>query len=163
ALHGFENAREEFPSDGWIPYMMPYIEQSTVAQEFWSGTDYWTAVGTKIPLLYCPSEPRGHVNYGSEPYSISLTWYVAGAGLDFNDSNIVVNIGFPWPGNSLPDSSRAGILTYTSTDFFDSSGNYLSSLPRRGAKISQVTDGLSNTVMIGERPPSPDLGWGWWR
>src|SRR5262249_10247118 len=29
-------------------------------------------------------------------------------------------------------------------------------------KISQVTDGLSNTVMIGERPPARDLGYGWW-
>jgi prepilin-type N-terminal cleavage/methylation domain-containing protein/prepilin-type processing-associated H-X9-DG protein len=25
-----------------------------------------------------------------------------------------------------------------------------------------VTDGLSNTIMIGERPPSADLWWGWW-
>ncbi len=29
-------------------------------------------------------------------------------------------------------------------------------------KIAQVTDGLSATVIVGERPPSPDLEYGWW-
>ncbi len=28
--------------------------------------------------------------------------------------------------------------------------------------FSQVTDGLSNTLLIGERPPSADLRFGWW-
>ena len=52
--------------------------------------------------------------------------------------------------------SRAGILTaitrYTSTG-----------VVCQGGKISQVTDGLSNTVMIGERPPGPGFygQWAW--
>lgn len=29
-------------------------------------------------------------------------------------------------------------------------------------KMSQVTDGLSNTLMVGERPPSYNLVFGWW-
>lgn len=31
-----------------------------------------------------------------------------------------------------------------------------------GVKIAHVTDGLSNTLMVGERPPSNDLWFGWW-
>jgi prepilin-type N-terminal cleavage/methylation domain-containing protein/prepilin-type processing-associated H-X9-DG protein len=31
-----------------------------------------------------------------------------------------------------------------------------------GIKVSQITDGLSNTLMVGERPPSPDRWVGWW-
>src|SRR5262249_22530318 len=61
----------------------------------------------------------------------------------------------------FPDSSRSGILTYTRTYFFDSSGKFLDATVH-GGKISQVTDGLSNTVMIGERPPTPDLWIGRW-
>ena len=29
-------------------------------------------------------------------------------------------------------------------------------------RIADITDGLSNTLMIGERPPSADLRFGWW-
>lgn len=28
--------------------------------------------------------------------------------------------------------------------------------------LLDITDGLSNTLLVGERPPSPDQQWGWW-
>jgi prepilin-type N-terminal cleavage/methylation domain-containing protein/prepilin-type processing-associated H-X9-DG protein len=31
-----------------------------------------------------------------------------------------------------------------------------------GLRVTDITDGSSLTLMIGERPPSADLGWGWW-
>jgi prepilin-type processing-associated H-X9-DG protein len=33
---------------------------------------------------------------------------------------------------------------------------------RTGVSPQNITDGLSNTVMIGERPPPKSLGMGWW-
>jgi prepilin-type processing-associated H-X9-DG protein/prepilin-type N-terminal cleavage/methylation domain-containing protein len=45
---------------------------------------------------------------------------------------------------------------YTASDgIFDPSNSV-------GLRFDSVTDGLSNTLMVGERPPSADLIWGWW-
>ena len=35
-------------------------------------------------------------------------------------------------------------------------------MSNRGVKITDVMDGSSNTLMVGERPPSKDLVYGWW-
>jgi prepilin-type N-terminal cleavage/methylation domain-containing protein/prepilin-type processing-associated H-X9-DG protein len=32
----------------------------------------------------------------------------------------------------------------------------------KGVALGTITDGSSNTLMVGERPPSPDKVWGWW-
>jgi len=34
--------------------------------------------------------------------------------------------------------------------------------PNSQVTFTQITDGLSNTLMVGERPPSKDLYFGWW-
>ena len=31
-----------------------------------------------------------------------------------------------------------------------------------GVRMCAIKDGTSNTLMVGERPPSSDLDWGWW-
>jgi len=33
---------------------------------------------------------------------------------------------------------------------------------RKGIKLEQISDGTSNTLMIGERPPQANLFYGWW-
>ena len=40
--------------------------------------------------------------------------------------------------------------------------NGIFEVPTRGVGIAAVTDGTSNTIMVGERPPAADLFWGWW-
>lgn len=32
----------------------------------------------------------------------------------------------------------------------------------KALKVSEIQDGLSNTLAIGERPPSKEIWWGWW-
>ena len=33
---------------------------------------------------------------------------------------------------------------------------------RSRTKLTDITDGSSSTLMLAERPPTPDLDWGWW-
>src|SRR5262249_51486339 len=118
----------------------------------------------KLPLLYCPSEPRGHQSYNAGGgWWFACTWYLGVVGLDYHDGQSFVYLGNTTYAtyDVFPEPSRSGILSYTQYDFRDSTGRRLG-LAFHGGKVSQVTDGLSNTAMIGERPPSPNLNWGWW-
>lgn len=40
--------------------------------------------------------------------------------------------------------------------------DWRSAKPKHPIRIMSMADGTSNTVMVGERPPSSDLYWGWW-
>src|SRR5262249_22731046 len=139
AIHNYVNTYEQFPTDYWIVDLLPFIEQSNLAQELQTAgfPDYSSLWGTKLPLSNCPSDPRGDFIWTSAPYSAGLTWYVAVAGIDFVDTH--------------SSTIRSGILAYTHIGNTD-----------QGGTISQVTDGLSNTVMIGERPPGPNSYYGFW-
>lgn len=49
------------------------------------------------------------------------------------------------------------------SDFsFTSSTNGIFDPQSSGIAMHQVTDGLSNTLIVGERPAAADLFWGWW-
>src|SRR5262249_27695616 len=98
-----------------------------------------------IQTFVCPSDPRSASKYTATVNGISddygLTWYAANAGKNF--------------------STRDGVMYYV---------QITTTTPvRYGSrhKITDLTDVTSNTILAGERPPSPDgnfepLFWGWW-
>jgi prepilin-type N-terminal cleavage/methylation domain-containing protein/prepilin-type processing-associated H-X9-DG protein len=43
--------------------------------------------------------------------------------------------------------------------YFDQTGTFYR---QSRVRMAEITDGLSNTVLVGERPPSADLDYGWW-
>jgi prepilin-type N-terminal cleavage/methylation domain-containing protein/prepilin-type processing-associated H-X9-DG protein len=117
----------------WATLILPFLEQDNLAQ-----ADY-TVYSTRAVCLYaCPSDPRGLQYYpGNREYGkLALTDYLAVTGT-------MTFVGAPTPG--LPRPQCDGVI-------------YESSRTR----IADITDGTSNTVLVGERPPSPNLFWGWW-
>jgi prepilin-type N-terminal cleavage/methylation domain-containing protein/prepilin-type processing-associated H-X9-DG protein len=147
ACHNYESALGALPpgrnpasptlftgAGGWTYRLLPYIEQGPLYDN--CQRDFGGNIGTPVSLYFCPSDPRGDVT-GKGGTTVGtrtsgLTWYVGVTGATYN------------PDGTVP-AGQGGI--------FD---------PPKTVRVTDVTDGMSNTLMIGERPPAADLVFGWW-
>jgi prepilin-type N-terminal cleavage/methylation domain-containing protein/prepilin-type processing-associated H-X9-DG protein len=117
----------------WATLILPFLEQDNLAR---AGYAVYTA--RAVRSYACPSDSRalqyypGNREYGKE----GLTDYLAVTGT-------MTFVGDPTTG--LPRRRCDGVM-------------YESSRTR----LADITDGASHTVLVGERPPSPNLFWGWW-
>ena len=162
ALHHYHDANEKFPqayneywnfcepadtlSDpdfrprkSWASLILPYIEQQNIDR-----IGVLTAQRHDVAVFLCPADPRrsspgGHFKYLGDRFGLTSYLAVEGSGYARGPSDTNLNLEFGGP--------KDGIL-YRSSD----------------TRLTHVTDGTSSTVMLGERPPSPDpdLDWGWW-
>jgi prepilin-type N-terminal cleavage/methylation domain-containing protein len=157
----------------WLAYILPFIEQDnlwnkalTYAQTgggtltavgyWWPWGSFWDganaipanpALGTPVKTYICPSEPRNlTLEYiaqgtsGAAATAIAYTEYMGVDGIQGQDAN----------GTTWPVGDKSGILVNSGFD------------QARKIRIASITDGTSNTLMVGERPPTVDLFGGWW-
>jgi len=132
----------------WQVRVLPYIEQSTLQQLVIgkaNSTDYAAARAAmrKVPvaLFQCPSDPNSSQPdlSGSDPIYRSNYLGVTG-----NDD---------WfEAGDWGDNGRNGVFAVYS---------WQRSTTRKPIRVTDVTDGTSNTVAVGERPVNPTGGWGW--
>jgi prepilin-type N-terminal cleavage/methylation domain-containing protein/prepilin-type processing-associated H-X9-DG protein len=130
----------------WMALSMQYYEQDNlykVADDFAhtaSTTDPWRgpnpALATTVKMWVCPADPRTDIATVVHDEASGTDIKVA-----FTEYLGVSGLGFNPPNN-----------VDTSGVFFR-----LSKI-----RIAEVTDGLTNTLFVGERPPSQDLDFGWW-
>lgn len=171
ALHNYESARRTWPAHSsepakgkgfaarrgsWFTSVLPYFEEDGLFNSFdptkhWHDTVNEKAVMTPVPALRCPSAPDRDgfewtvlVDYANETattattsarafYPGGLTDYanVGGVGKELNDSLPI--------DRRLLDHFNCGILKKTAV------------------KVAEVTDGLSNTVLLLECAGRPRL------
>jgi prepilin-type N-terminal cleavage/methylation domain-containing protein len=124
---------------GWMYQILPFVDQNTIYQQGQS-TDaglQWETWSIVVPTYLCPSDPRLHAG----------------------------GIWVPWPDfRSLQNfamTSYNGVVGKSSepNDNNEWDGVFGRTL---GVRLMQVQDGASNTLLVGERPPSPNEYWGWW-
>jgi prepilin-type N-terminal cleavage/methylation domain-containing protein/prepilin-type processing-associated H-X9-DG protein len=154
-LHVYHDALDHFPpgsddgpygSDllirdrgGWHEHLLPYLEQDTVSnslQQWISGGGgtavyyNWNARFEPIPVLFCPSDPNS-------PKMHSVPWDDQGL-----HSNYVACAGStPFnPPTGPPSDELDGIFYWKSQ-----------------TRLSDIPDGTSNTLMVGEILVSPDV------
>ena len=137
----------------WAVYLMPFIEQNNVYQAWDGGTMryYATPIQARSPIgvYFCPSRrapmvstandgPRTGPTYPFTPGGCSD--YAANEGNGFNDNGPNANGVFIWHGDdtqvlSLPFSNSNAKLTQI----------------KSSVNFAGITDGTSNTFMIGEK------------
>jgi prepilin-type N-terminal cleavage/methylation domain-containing protein/prepilin-type processing-associated H-X9-DG protein len=163
-----------YTSWSWLAAILPYVEQDNLWNEayewaqigggtpasigyWWPWGDFWDhppkvapnpALGTAVQIYICPSEPRDLlVEYealgGDKSIPIAFTDYLGVDGLE-GQGDATGYCG------KEPIGDMSGILIHSGWD------------KARKVNMLSVTDGLSKTLMVGERPPSADLFYGWW-
>ncbi len=123
---------------GWGTMLLPYLDQGPLYQQLRTDRPCWdavnaTAVRTRLSVFICPSATDADGNFavvndsGTELAQFSRSTYVANAGRDE-----------PWGYDQEIDLSK-----YADGPLYRNSR----------IRAAHVTDGLSNTVFIGEHAP----------
>jgi prepilin-type N-terminal cleavage/methylation domain-containing protein/prepilin-type processing-associated H-X9-DG protein len=135
----------------WMATLMPYYEQDNlykVADDFARTKDIYAwsnpALSQVMAIWTCPADTRTLQVEFAENLNVGLTEYLGVSGLRGDDYTALGN-----------KADKSGIL-------FGSNLSPPSFTQSRSVRIGEVTDGLSNTLMVGERPPSTDMLFGWW-
>ena len=156
ALHNYHDTTSSFPpglaTDSyryltWMGRLLPFTEENALWQQTQSAYGVtpmpWQApphAGDRsLPLYSCPADYRMFL---AAP-TVEVYWLAGGVTLQ-------------------PLTVRVGLTSYlgvSGTDLYARDGIFYA-----GSRIrfKDITDGASQTLLVGERPPSGDLQYGWW-
>lgn len=170
ALLNYESAHRRFPAQSsqpssgpgfstkrssWFVGILPFYEQGNLYRSYDAGSDWHApvnemAVTTQIPTLLCPSSPEREgfewtvlVNYASPsaPFDLVPRDFYNGAPTDYSNVggvgtqlNAILPLRF-----QLADPRNCGVLK------------------REAVRLAEITDGLSNTILVVECAGRPNL------
>jgi prepilin-type N-terminal cleavage/methylation domain-containing protein/prepilin-type processing-associated H-X9-DG protein len=167
ALHNYESARSEFPMSkrgfkdttlpeaaqrSWMPDALPYIEQGALLAQYDLKENWWVGnngalAQTQLRVVQCPSTPNPdrlqNKLEASPPHKIGATtdyYVVEGISANFN-----TNAGLS--GADLLTGDRTGVMV----------GWTAVASPRPSNRITSITDGTSNTILVGENSGREDV------
>jgi prepilin-type N-terminal cleavage/methylation domain-containing protein/prepilin-type processing-associated H-X9-DG protein len=174
------NTTQKYWMLSWMARLLVFLEQDnlwreTEFQETNTGVppplryDPWynpryVGLGTEEKVFSCPADSRTLIDtviteYGYK-FDVAFTAYQGVNGICHRGGHTMRGNTGDYPTQNDERDPTTGELTGMNGIFIPVQ-NTTGQCPS-GVRMSQVSDGLSNTFMIGERPPSKDLIFGWW-
>ena len=155
ALHGFHDAIGVLPqgnspwvspyappyegSWSWMTYILPYIEQDNAYKQ--------AKTFSSVPSSY------NRYSWNNPTAALKMKMFTCPS----DPRGIVV---YPGPANGLPvDQSVTMYLGNSGTTSTSKDGTLYNASK---VKLVEISDGTSNTILVGERPPNSNLEFGWW-
>jgi prepilin-type N-terminal cleavage/methylation domain-containing protein len=166
----------------WMTRILPYLEQEPSWRQMNAEEDNpnvavplrydpWNnerlvGLGTEQPIFSCPADGRTLVatqatEYGRK-YKIAFTAYQGVSGISHRGGHTYTGNTATWRLTTQNDEIDPTTGQRTGMNGILIPVQNTMGRCRPGVKIADVSDGLSNTLMVGERPPSTDLIFGWW-
>jgi prepilin-type N-terminal cleavage/methylation domain-containing protein/prepilin-type processing-associated H-X9-DG protein len=168
----------------WFTRIMPWIEQANVWYQMnqeegnksvplpdrynpWTftaqGQARFLGLGTEQPIYSCPADNRTllatEVNDDGTLYTIAFTAYQGVNGICHRGGHTYQGTSGDFPTKNDEIDPTTGHPTGMNGILIPVQ-NTSGPCPR-GVRLADITDGTSNTLMVGERPPSKDLIFGW--
>ena len=163
ALHNYESAHKKWPpsrisltsptifQQSWASMILPYIEQVNMHNNYKFGTPWYSPANdpmttTRIPTMLCPSAPGDRdlpaANLYSAVTNASRTDRPVWGYSDYGSVNAVRNSSFV----------AAGLPSLGTREVLGALGRGPQAVP-----LATITDGLSNTAIIGEGAGRPSM------
>ena len=139
-LHSYESQNRHFPSGkdsrerGWPLALLGFMEQSALAE---------------VSREAFPLDPSSYGAY--HPSGTVVGAYVCPTDTRTHKANWASSIGRPMAHTGYIGVSGIDHTTNDGVMFYESK-----------TAAAAIRDGLSNTLLVGERPPSADFNFGWW-
>jgi prepilin-type N-terminal cleavage/methylation domain-containing protein/prepilin-type processing-associated H-X9-DG protein len=148
----------------WLAQLLPFVEQGPLYDKayawasgtggapggysWWPWGDFWDsppqtpanpALNVTVPIFLCPSDQRNLVTGSVTDFEVGGTFLGQAS---FALTSYQGNAGIT---GDFSDPAPQGVLFWQSH-----------------VRLTDVTDGTSQTILVGERPPDSDLVYGWW-